>query len=67
MSVFEYARRLKMIQDRDPSDETGPIPQSHPDYPDNDLSDEDAYETDDPKHEDYHSTHADLWDMREGK
>ncbi len=26
-----------------------------------------AYPTDDPKHPEYHSTHADIHDMREGK
>jgi len=26
-----------------------------------------AYETDDPKHPDYHSTHADIHDFREGE
>ncbi len=26
-----------------------------------------AYPISDPKHPEYHSTHADLWDMREGK
>ena len=32
------------------------------------LEDEDAgYELNDPKHPEYHSTHADIWDMREGK
>lgn len=29
--------------------------------------DDDAYEAHNPKHPAYHSTHADLWDMREGK
>ena len=27
----------------------------------------DAYEQSDPKHPDYHSIHADIWDLREGK
>lgn len=27
----------------------------------------DAYDLDDPKHPEYHSTHSDIWDMREGK
>jgi hypothetical protein len=31
------------------------------------MAELDAYERDDPKHPDYHSTHADLWDAREGK
>jgi hypothetical protein len=26
-----------------------------------------GYDRDDPKHPDWHSVHADLWDMREGK
>lgn len=26
-----------------------------------------GYATDDPKHPDFHSVHADLWDAREGK
>lgn len=26
-----------------------------------------AYERDDPKHPDFHDTHADIWDSREGK
>jgi hypothetical protein len=26
-----------------------------------------AYEASDPKHRNYHSLHADLWDQREGK
>lgn len=26
-----------------------------------------GYDTSDPKHPDFHSVHADLWDMREGK
>ena len=29
--------------------------------------DEDAYDPTDPKHPRYHSTHADIWDAREGK
>lgn len=27
----------------------------------------DAYVISDPKHPEFHSTHADLWDLREGK
>lgn len=29
--------------------------------------DDDAYERTDPKHPAYHSTHADIWNQREGK
>jgi hypothetical protein len=32
-----------------------------------DISDEDAYPLSDPKHPRFHSTHADIWDAREGK
>lgn len=31
------------------------------------FDDADGYEISDPKHPRYHSTHADLWDAREGK
>jgi hypothetical protein len=27
----------------------------------------DAYDLSDPKHPDFHSVHADIWDMRDGK
>ena len=30
-------------------------------------ADDSGYATSDPKHPEYHSTHADIWDMREGK
>lgn len=36
-------------------------------YPDGVEEAEDAYPPDDPKSPKYHSTHADLWDAREGK
>jgi hypothetical protein len=29
--------------------------------------DEDAYDPSDPKHENFHSVHADIWDARDGK
>lgn len=31
------------------------------------LSDDSGYDRSDPKHPDWHSVHADIWDMREGK
>jgi len=30
-----------------------------------DIPSDDAYPTDDPKHPEFHSTHSDLWDLRE--
>jgi hypothetical protein len=29
--------------------------------------DDSGYDVNDPKHPEWHSTHADLWDLREGK
>ena len=28
---------------------------------------DESYDTSDPKHPDFHSVHADIWDLREGK
>jgi hypothetical protein len=41
-------------------------PEFNPEPPDEEP-DDDAYDIHDPKGPKYHSTHADIWDQREGK
>ncbi len=54
-------------KDRDPRDLTPTELASQILWWEENVRDADAYPVSDPKHPEYHSTHADIWDMREGK
>lgn len=54
---------LPWLMEREEARRTMPVPG----FGENVFSDESGYDRDDPKHPDFHSIHADIWDMREGK